>query len=55
VFHEVALVSFAGFALALWQLSIWYSRSWTVTIKSTVDALIYAVITGLIFQWWWPR
>lgn len=55
VFHEVALVSFAGFALALWQLSIWYSRSWTVTIKATVDALIYAVITGLIFEWWWPR
>lgn len=55
VFHEIALVSFAAYALALWQLTIWYRRSWMITLKSTVDALIYAVITGAIFQWWWPR
>jgi hypothetical protein len=55
VFHEAALVSFAAYALALWQLSIWYSRSWSITAKSTVDSLIYAVITGLVFQFMWPR
>jgi hypothetical protein len=55
VFHEVALVSFAGYALALWQLSIWYRRAWSITIKSTVDAVVYAAITGAIFAWWWPR
>jgi hypothetical protein len=55
VFHEVALVCFAGFALALWQMSIWWSRSWSITIKSTVDGLIYAVICGGIFAWLWPR
>ena len=55
VFHEVALVSFAGYALALWQLSIWYRRSWSITIKSTVDAVIYSAITGAVFMWCWPR
>jgi hypothetical protein len=55
VFHETALVSFAGYALALWQLSIWYRRAWSITIKSTVDAVVYAAITGAIFAWWWPR
>lgn len=53
VFHQVALVTFAGYALALWQLSIWYARSWTITLKSTVDAAIYAAITGAIFAWMW--
>ena len=55
VFHEVALVSFAAYGLALWPLSIWYSRAWSITLKATVDALIYGVITGLVFQFMWPR
>ena len=55
VFHEVALVSFAGYGLALWQLSIWYRRSLAITVKSTVDAVIYAAITGAVFMWCWPR
>jgi hypothetical protein len=54
VFHEAALVAFAGYALALWQLSIWYRRSLSITIKSTVDAIIYAAITGAVFVWLWP-
>ena len=54
VFHTVGLVAFAAYGLALWPLSIWYNRSWATTIKSNVDALIYGVITGLIFAWLWP-
>ena len=55
VFHQAALVSFAAYALALWQLSIWYRRSWNITLKSTVDAAIYAALTGWVFCWWWGR
>jgi hypothetical protein len=55
VFHQVALVSFAAYALALWQLTIWYNRSVSITLKWTLDAAIYAVVTGLIFTWLWPR
>src|SRR5262252_1428599 len=29
VFHVAALVAFAGYALALWQNSIWYSKKWS--------------------------
>src|SRR5688572_1020104 len=54
VFHFVALTAFAGYTLALWQMSIWYSRSWGTTIKATFDGLIYALITGAIFAWLWP-
>jgi hypothetical protein len=55
VFDFTALVAFAAYGLALWPLSIWYERSWGTTIRSNIDALIYAVITGGIFAWLWPH
>ena len=55
VFHQITLVSFAGYALALWQMSIWWGRAWSITLKATVDAAIYAAITGGVFVWWWPK
>jgi hypothetical protein len=55
VFRVVFATAFAGYALALWQLSIWYRRSLSITIKSTVDAVIYAAITGAVFVWLWPK
>jgi hypothetical protein len=47
--------AFAGYALALWQLSIWYRRAWNITLRSTVDAAIYAALTAGAFVWLWPR
>lgn len=55
VIHQTALVAFAAYGLALWQLSIWYRRSLSITIKSTVDAAVYAVVTGAVFMWCWPK
>jgi len=55
VFRFVGTVSFVGYSLALWQFSIWYGRSWSTTIKSTVDGLIYALLTAGTFGWLWPR
>jgi len=55
VFRFVGTVSFVGYVLALWQMSIWYNRSWMTTIKSTVDGLIYALFTAGMFGWLWPR
>lgn len=55
IFHTIGLYTLAAYSFALWQLSIWYGRGWGITIKSTVDGLIYAIATGLIFMWLWPR
>ena len=55
VFHYVAVTAAMGFAGALWQLSIWYKRAWSTTIKSSIDGLIYAAITGAIFMSMWPK
>ena len=54
VFHLIGLTSFAGYAMALWQMSIWYKRSYLTTLKGTVDGLVYALVTAGIFVWRWP-
>src|SRR6476660_6923965 len=51
----VGATSFIGYSAALWQMSIWYRRSWSTTIKATIDGLIYALIAAGIFCWLWPR
>lgn len=55
IFHTVALTAFAGYGLALVQQSIWGTKQWGPTIKSLVDALLYAIVTGLVFVWLWPK
>ena len=55
VFRFAGATAFIGYSLALWQMSIWYRRAWTTTIKTTVDGLIYALLTAGAFAWLWPR
>jgi hypothetical protein len=55
VFRFAGATAFLGYAAALWQMSIWYRRAWTTTIKATVDGLIYGLLTGGTFGWLWPQ
>jgi hypothetical protein len=55
VFRFAGATAFIGYSAALWQMSIWYHRAWTTTIKSTIDGLIYALLTAGTFGWLWPR
>lgn len=55
VFHFVAITAFIGYAVALWQMSIWWRRSWMTTFKATIDGIIYAMLTAGAFAWLWPR
>lgn len=55
VFRFVGVAAFLSYSVALWQLSIWYQRAWSITIKSTFDGLIYALFTAGTFGWLWPR
>lgn len=54
VFRFAGTAAFLGYTLALWQMWIWYSRSGSMTAKSTLDGLIYALITAGVFGWLWP-
>jgi len=54
VFRVTSTVSFAAYALALWHNVIWYSSGVGATVRSTIDALVYALLTGGVFGWLWP-
>jgi hypothetical protein len=54
VFRFAGATAFVGYGLALWQHSIWYKLAWSTTLKSNVDSLIYALLTGGAFGWLWP-
>jgi hypothetical protein len=55
VFQFVSTVGFIGYSVALWQMSVWYRRAWSVTLKATVDGLIYGMLTAGVMGWLWPR
>ena len=55
VFRFAGVTAFLGYAGALWQMSIWYRRSWGTTLRATIDGLIYAGVTAGTFGWLWPR
>lgn len=54
VFRFTGTTAFAAYVLGLWQESIWYGRPWSITLKSSFDGLIYALLTGGVFGWLWP-
>jgi hypothetical protein len=54
VFRFAGTTAFIAHAVGLWQNSIWYKRSWSWTLKSTFDGLIYALLTAGTFGWLWP-
>lgn len=55
VFHLSSVVAFICYGMALWEISIWYRRKWATTLRSNIDALIYALLTAGTFGWLWPR
>jgi hypothetical protein len=55
VFQLISVTAFSGYVLALWQMSIWYRRAWSNTIKATIDGAIYALLTAGTFGWLWPH
>jgi hypothetical protein len=55
VFQIVGATAFIAYSLALCELSIWYRRAWSLTLKGWLDGLIYALLTAGTFGWLWPR
>lgn len=55
VFKFAGTTAFCCYVVALVQMSIWYKRAWSQTIKSAIDGLIYAALTAGTFGWLWPH
>ncbi|NWF89663.1 MAG: hypothetical protein HXY50_09400 [Ignavibacteriaceae bacterium] len=54
IFRFAGATAFAGYSLALLQNSIWFKKSWSATLKSMFDGLLYALFTAGVFGWLWP-
>ncbi|HEU4520370.1 MAG TPA: hypothetical protein VFT12_00110, partial [Thermoanaerobaculia bacterium] len=55
VFRFAGATSFIAYTVAAWPQSIWYARGWNLTLKQTLDGLIYSLLTAGTFGWLWPR
>jgi hypothetical protein len=55
VFRFAGCTAFIGYSLALWERTIWYGYNWVATLKSTVDGLVYGLLTAGVFGWLWPH
>jgi hypothetical protein len=55
VFRFAGTAAFLSYVVGLWQMSIWYQRSWSLTLKATLDGLIYSLLIGGTFGALWPR
>lgn len=54
VFRFAGTTAFIAYAMGQWPASIWYGRKWRTTILSTIDGLIYGMLTAGVFGWLWP-
>jgi hypothetical protein len=48
-------VAFAAYGFGYLQDSIWKGIPWSNSLRGLVDALVYGVLTGLVFLWLWPE
>jgi len=54
VFRLTGTVAFASYSMALMHEPIWFGKSWSATLKSMFDGLVYAALTAGAFGWLWP-
>ena len=55
VFHVFAIATFLAYGAGAVSDGIWTGRPWGAVSRDLLDALIYAVVSGLIFAWLWPH
>lgn len=54
VFRFTSATAFVAYALGTPAAAIWFGMPWSQVAKNTVDALLYALLTGGVFGWLWP-
>ena len=55
VMRITGTVAFAAYGLGNVSESIWKAQPWANTMRFLLDALIYGVVTGLVFRLLWPH
>lgn len=54
VFRVAGTAAFLAYALGEAMNSIWKGQTWSNTLKSMFDGLLYALVTAGAFGWLWP-
>ncbi len=54
VMQVTGIVSFLAYGFGYFQDSIWKGIPWSNSLRGLLDAVLYALATGLIFRWLWP-
>ncbi len=54
IFQVAGVAAFLGYAGAVPSNSIWFHLSWRMSLKTVLDALLYAGLTAGVFGWLWP-
>lgn len=54
VMRITGTVAFAAYGYGFFHDSIWHGVPWSNSIRGLIDAVIYAVVTGLVFRLMWP-
>jgi hypothetical protein len=47
--------AFLGYVMARWADAITVRRSIGTMIRSTIDGILYGLLTGGVFGWLWPQ
>jgi hypothetical protein len=52
--HTAWLATLLAYGAGAISEAIWMGKPWAATLKDLLDALIYAIVTALVFMWFWP-
>ncbi|PKN44029.1 MAG: hypothetical protein CVU59_12710 [Deltaproteobacteria bacterium HGW-Deltaproteobacteria-17] len=55
VFRIVTTITFMAYGFGAIPNGIWFAKSARAHALDLIDAAAFAVLTGLIFAWFWPR
>ena len=54
VLRLTGTVAFIAYAFGYFHDSIWKAIPWSNSLRGILDAAVYAVVTGLVFRFFWP-
>jgi hypothetical protein len=54
VMRLAGTIAFLGYGFGYFQDVIWKGIPWSNSLRALIDAVVYAVVTGLIFRLLWP-
>jgi hypothetical protein len=54
VLRVTGTLAFIAYGFGYFQDSIWKGIPWSNSLRGLIDAAVYAVVTGLVFRYFWP-